>query len=145
MNIHTLTPSQRLWMEAHKARRAEWERKAHQPALAPPANQNKRVRVIMRLPTPDQYPALTIDPADITRRQYARKRSIELGFTLDQIRTGGRQHDLVKAKHLIIWEIKTRWPHSSWHEIADVVGLKDHSTCFYVFQKIQAMKDEGKL
>lgn len=136
------TPTQIALYRAHKDRQARLNASAVSDR---PANHNKPVRVIMRLPDPEHAPAMTIDPDAITRRKYARLRAVELGYTLDQIKAAGKRSKVIAAKHLIIWEIKTRWPGTSWPEIARIMGLADHSTVHYAFHKIQGMKDRGEI
>ncbi len=72
------------------------------------------------------------------KRAYIRQRAEELGFTFDEIVGDGRTRRLVAARHLIIWEVKTIWPSTTWPELGRILGGRDHTTIMYSYRKIEA-------
>ena len=71
------------------------------------------------------------------KRAYIKQRAIELGFTFDDIVGDGRTRNVVAARHLIVWEVKTIWPDASWPELGRILGDRDHTTILYSFRKIE--------
>lgn len=79
-------------------------------------------------------------------KAYIRRRAKELGYTYDQIMTGGRNHDLAFARHLLMWEIKAIVkPEITWPELGRLFGGRDHTTCLYAVRKIAEMKARGEI
>lgn len=163
MNHHvTLTPSQRAWHEAAKAREADRALKARRLALRV---QGERVSEAMitrakRSPTwskePSNFDAHVwawrawireqVDIAGSPTRTYIRKRALDFGLSYAQMADGRRFQHIVPVKHLIIWEIKTQIdPDISFPELGRHFGGLDHTSVLYAVRKIQAMVDNGTL
>lgn len=72
------------------------------------------------------------------KRAYVRRRAAELGFSLDQIASAKRTRDVVAARQLLMWEVRTIWPEASYPEIGRMFGGRDHTTILHAFNKIEA-------
>lgn len=71
------------------------------------------------------------------KRAYVRRRAAELGFSLDQIASAQRTRDVVAARQLLMWEVRTIWPEASYPEIGRMFGGRDHTTVLHAFNKIE--------
>ena len=79
-------------------------------------------------------------------RYYIKHRAIELGFTYDRVVGLDRKKPIVRARQMIMWELKTIVkPDISWMEIGRLFGGRDHTTAYHAVHKIAAMKERGEL
>jgi chromosomal replication initiation ATPase DnaA len=57
-----------------------------------------------------------------------------------------REHKVVHARHLLIWEIKTYVTQDiTWNRLGRMFGGMDHTSIHYAFHKIAAMKAAGSI
>lgn len=141
MIAHAVTPTQWALHEAKKARMARMALSASRVK----ANDNAKPAAAKALPKPEPKPddvpppvRTKREPLDITtltRKQYARARAQQFGFTLDQIIKLGRRRDVIKVKHRIMYEMRVLYG-ASFPVIAEIFGLTDHSTVVSAVQKI---------
>lgn len=143
--IATATPTQIALHEARKARMARMAR------MAAKVNDNEKPRVIASVPKPEPKQSQKIEPmqepqpvqmepldaSNMTRRQYARLRAQQFGYTMEELIAGGRKRDVIKVKHQIMYEVKTLFPNTSYPMVAEIFGLSDHATVIYVVDKIE--------
>ncbi|MDH2092647.1 hypothetical protein N5K21_28520 [Rhizobium pusense] len=170
MNHHvTLTPSQRAWHEAAKAREAERVRKARKLQEQHESN-FPNVVYIDAMPKPKSvkrplYKHLShkIEPEwkgreilfdahvkqwrylsgqeNITCRAYIKIRAAEFGMTFEDIIGPKRSRKYVEPRHLIMWEVKTKLrPEMSYPELGRLFGGRDHSSALFAVRKIDAQK-----
>lgn len=155
--IAHITPSQRAWHEAAKAREANRQRaarriKARQPLALPPPEPPCEKRIVFI--GPDNFNAHIsawntwqreqADMAGSPMRCYIKDRAIQLMSTYAQVARGGRSRVEVNPRHLIIWEIRTKNPHMSYPEIGALFDL-DHTSVLHAERRIQTIVDEGRL
>lgn len=163
MNHHvTLTPSQRAWHEAAKAREADRVLKARRLALRVQSESVSSPAFVRanRSPTwskePSHFDAHVwawrawireqVDIAGSPTRTYIRKRALDFRLSYAQMADCRRFKHVVIVKHLIMWEIKTHLdPDMSYPELGRHFGGLDHTSVLYAVRKIQAMVDKGTL
>lgn len=74
------------------------------------------------------------------------KRAIDFQLTYDDIVGPSRKMNVVRARQIIIWEIKTQVkPSMSYPELGRAVGGRDHTTCLYAVEKIEAERSGGEV
>jgi hypothetical protein len=74
---------------------------------------------------------------------YIRMRCAELGFTRDEINSDKRGSGLVRARHLLMWEVWTKF-NLSYPMVGHQFGDRDHSSCQHAIKKIAAeMRGRG--
>lgn len=167
MNHHvTLTPSQRAWHEAAKAREADRVRKAR---LLQERHENDGGNVVYidakPRPKPVKRPLYKhlshkAEPEwvareilfdahvkqwrylsgqeNITCRAYIKMRAAELGFTFEEITGPKRARKYVEPRHLIMWEVKTKLrPEISYPELGRLFGGRDHTSALWAVRRIQ--------
>lgn len=61
------------------------------------------------------------------------------------INGNSRTQEIVLARQMICFEIKSQLPHKAWTEIGKFIGGKDHSTVMSACRKILGLKERGKL
>lgn len=164
MNHHvTLTPSQRAWHEAAKAREADRAKKARRLALRTSSDFVSSAPIVTRpkpsptwLKNPSHFDAHVwcwrawireqVDIAASPTRTYIRKRALDFGLSYAQMADRRRFQHIVPVKHLIMWEIKTQIdPEMSYPDLGRHFGGLDHTSVLYAVRKIQAMVDKGTL
>ncbi|MCW0979394.1 hypothetical protein OK142_01110 [Agrobacterium sp. BT-220-3] len=170
MNNHaTLTPSQRAWHEAAKAREADRVRKAMRlksVAPAPKAIEMPKPRLVQVAPEGQIIPlhfttfkSLCIAwvgeycPYAGGSVEIARDRSMaEIAFdwlkrfhgvTVGEVKGAARARRIVFPRQVIIHSIKTERPDLSFPQIGRWTGGRDHTTALHAYNKIQAMIDNG--
>lgn len=127
-------------IDHYKAVRARLAANAIQTAKSP-ANQNKRVRVIMRLPSPE--PVEPINTENMTRRQFLKYRSEHYGFTVDQILGQSRKKYVSHFRQLIMLEMKEAFPRASLPEIGITFGGRDHTTILHGIAVATKRREDG--
>ncbi|NSY48472.1 helix-turn-helix domain-containing protein [Agrobacterium tumefaciens] len=167
MNHHvTLTPSQRAWHEAAKAREADRVRKAMRlkahdelgdktviyidakekpKPIRPPLSRQlshmaipewKRREILFDAHV-KQWRYLS-GQENITCRAYIKMRAAELGFTFEEITGPKRARKYVEPRHLIMWEVKTKLrPEISYPELGRLFGGRDHTSALWAVRRIQ--------
>lgn len=74
-------------------------------------------------------------------RKYILHRAHELGVTYSQIIGAGRKREVVAARQLVMWEIKTIIkPEASYPEVGRLFGDRDHTTVLHAVRRVEAMK-----
>lgn len=124
----------------YKAVRARLAANAIRPAKAP-ANQNKRVRVVMRLPEPE--PVEPINPENMTRRQFLKYRAAYHGFTVEEILAESRKRRVSYFRQLMMLEMKEAFPLASFHEIGMTFGGRDHTTVLHGIKVATKRREDG--
>lgn len=160
MNIHTLTPSQRLWIEAHKARRAAWERKAatvrqSQPVMmiaapARPLEAKTQAKFSPQwLVFPTQFNAHVIafrrhqvDIDETAIKKTMKEICIEVlrdfpCVSLDVIKSRRRDREVVEARQMCMYEIKKQQPSRTTPEMAKFFCL-NHTVVLHGITKMKA-------
>jgi hypothetical protein len=78
-------------------------------------------------------------------KHYVMLRAVELGFTYDEITSLDRHKAIVRARQLVMWELKTTVkPDISWMEIGRLFG-RDHTTAMHAVRKISSLKARGEI
>lgn len=73
-------------------------------------------------------------------KAYVKRRAIELGFTFAHMVGPDRKRPAVRARQLIMWELKTIVkPSISYPELGRVFGGRDHTTCLHCVRRGAAM------
>lgn len=84
------------------------------------------------------------EEAGLTRhslKDFVRRRSVELGSDYETIVGPNRSRDAVRARQIIMWEIKQmRGERISYPEIGRLFGSRDHTTVLHAVKKIEALK-----
>lgn len=74
----------------------------------------------------------------VSCKDFIRKRSVELGFDYETIVGPNRTKAVSRARHIIMWEIKTVVkPEISYPELGRQFGSRDHTSCLWAVSKIQ--------
>lgn len=68
-------------------------------------------------------------------RGYMRFRCFELGFCFDDLISKSRKRDHVAVRHQIIAEVKERFEHLSFPQLARLFGGLDHTSIIYAMKK----------
>ena len=68
-------------------------------------------------------------------RGYLKFRCVELRVTFDDIMSRSRTRDHVAARHLLISEVKDRFPHLSFPQICRHFGGIDHTSVLFALTK----------
>jgi hypothetical protein len=72
---------------------------------------------------------------------YIRKRSKQLGFDRATIVGSSRDAKVVAARHLIMWEVWTKFE-VSYPQLGKMFGGRDHSSCQHAVKKIAARRGQ---
>lgn len=170
MNHHvTLTPSQRAWHEAAKAREADRVRKAMRLksiAPAPKPIEMPKPRLVQVAPEGQIIPlhfttfkSLCIawvgeycpyagGSVEIARDRSMTEIAMELlkrfpGVSMAEVKGVSRARRIVFPRQVIIHAIKMERPNLSFPQVGNWMGHRDHTTALHSYNKIQAMIDNG--
>lgn len=170
MNHHiTLTPSQRAWHEAAKAREADRALKAMRLksiAPAPKPIEIPKPRLVQVAPEGQIIPlhfttfkSLCIalvgeycpyagGSVEIARDRSMTEITMELlkrfpGVSMAEVKGVSRARRIVFPRQVIIHAIKTERPNLSFPQVGNWMGHRDHTTALHSVNKIQAMIDNG--
>lgn len=170
MNHHvTLTPSQRAWHEAAKAREADRVRKAMRLKSVSPAPkpiEMPKPRLVQVAPEGQIIPlhfttfkSLCIawvgeycpyagGSVEIARDRSMTEIAIEWlkrfpGVTMGEIKGSARARRIVFPRQIITFFIKDERPDLSYPQIGRWMGGRDHTTSLTSYNKIKAMIDNG--
>lgn len=78
--------------------------------------------------------------------RYVFTRCIELGANFNDVIGPRRSDDLIKVRHLLMWELRNLMdPTPSYPEIGRAFGGKDHTSVIWTVQQIEAKKRAGEL
>lgn len=170
--IAHITPSQRAWHEAAKAREANRQRaarriKARQPLALPPPEPKPLPRLVQAIPV-DKVIPLHFNTFKLIRMTWggeysadaggstliAMERSmIEIalhwlkrfpGVTVSDIKSGSRKRRVVLPRQVVWHAIKTERD-LSFPQVGLWMGGRDHTTGLHSCNKVQAMIDAGTL
>lgn len=174
MNHHvTLTPSQRAWNDARKAREADRARKAMRLKAVAPAPkpielpvEKPRPRLVQVAPVGQIIPlhfntfkTISISwvgeycpyaggSVELARDRSMTEIAIEWlkrfpGVSMAEIKGASRARRIVFPRQIIIHAIKTERPNLSFPQVGHWTGNRDHTTALHAVNKIQAMIDNG--
>ncbi|MQB09543.1 hypothetical protein DXT96_06700 [Agrobacterium sp. ICMP 6402] len=142
MNHHvTLTPSQRAWHEAAKAREADRVRKAMRlksVAPAPKAIEMPKPRLVQVAPEGQIIPL-----------HFTTFKSLCIAWVGEYCPYAGGSVEIARARRIvfprqiIFHAIKTERPNLSFPQVGHWMGGRDHTTALHAVNKIQAMIDNG--
>ncbi len=168
MNHHvTLTPSQRAWHEAAKAREADRVRKAMRLRAVTPAKkpiEQPTARLVQVAPEGQiiplhfttfksiciawigEYCPYAGGSVEIARDRSMTEIAIELlkrfpGVSLAEVKGVSRARRIVFPRQVIIHAIKMERPNLSFPQVGNWMGGRDHTTALHSVNKIQAMID----
>lgn len=78
--------------------------------------------------------------------RYVFTRCIELGANFNDVIGPRRSDDLIKVRHLLMWELRNLMePTPSYPEIGRAFGGKDHTSVIWAVQQIEAKNRAGEL
>lgn len=76
--------------------------------------------------------------------RYIKSRAAELGFSFRVLRSKDRHRNVVAARQLLMWEVRTIF-NKTFPEVGRLFGGRDHTTALHAVRKIDRLKAEGKL
>lgn len=77
-------------------------------------------------------------------KAHIRQRCDELGVSYDEIIGTSTNRTLSLTRHLLIWEVKTKFD-LSFPAIGRFFGGRDHTSIIFAYRKIERLKAEGEI
>jgi hypothetical protein len=75
---------------------------------------------------------------------FIKDRCRELGASYAEVIGAGRRREIVRVRHLLMWEIAKKFG-LSYPALGRLFGGRDHTSCLFAVRKIEIMKARGEL
>ena len=156
MIAHATTPTQ---MALHAAKKARYAR-LMQMAAKVKANDNARLRVVMRLPDEAIEQAQAIMTLAYisawyswqlsrsmsgTAREWIANRCKEIGVDYKLVKkSSNRSRFISHSRQILIVEVREKFPNLTLKETGNLFGGMDHTSIIFAEKKIAEMRAQGK-